>query len=145
MIIFKFWLKSNTRITPFDVPRTIKADTARHVGEPKFLLPDSENAKPSNFSNFVQRTTSQGGELDSVSLESSSRLLVTDSVLLWPARNAGEEGRGESTPDEPKEENLLSKGLKEGVGPLNPGRSAKDGTMLLLPGDETTEPCMRHH
>lgn len=63
---------------PFDVPRTIEAETAKQVGVPKFRLPISENACPFNFFNFVHRTTSHGGEGVSVSPASESRMLLIE-------------------------------------------------------------------
>lgn len=74
---------------------TIEADTARHVGDPKFLLPASEKAWLFNLRSFVHRTTSHGGEGVSVSPGSSSNWLLTEAVRLWFPRNAGEDGRGE--------------------------------------------------
>lgn len=79
---------------PFDVPTTIDAETARHVGEPKFLLPASEKAWPLSLRNRVQRTTSQGGVGVSVSPCSRRNCEPSDAFLLW-VRKAGEDGRGE--------------------------------------------------
>jgi hypothetical protein len=71
------------------------ADTARQVGEPKFLFPASEKAWPLSFFSFVHRTTSQGGDGDSVSPASSCSWLLKDTFRLWLGMKAGEEGRGE--------------------------------------------------
>lgn len=79
---------------PLVVPRTIWAETAIHVGDPKFRLPASENACPLSFFSLVQRTTSHGGDAISVSPGSRASWLVTDTVLLCPVRYAGEDGRG---------------------------------------------------
>lgn len=125
---------------PLVVPRTIWADTAIHVGDPKFRLPASENACPFSFFNLVQRTTSHGGEGESVSPESKASWLVTDTVLLCPVRYAGDDGRGlRPEGDTIRDWNLRSKGLKDGVGLLRPGREATEGRMLLL-GEDKTEP-----
>lgn len=51
---------------PFVVPSTIDAEIAMHVGEPKLRFADSEKAWPESFVSFVQRTTSHGGDGDSV-------------------------------------------------------------------------------
>ena len=80
---------------PFEVPNTMVAETARHVGVPKFLLPASENTCPLSFFSFVQRTTSHGGDGVSVSPGSSSNWLLIDTFRLWVDRNAGDEGLGE--------------------------------------------------
>lgn len=80
---------------PLEVPNTIVADTARQVGEPKFLLPASEKTWPFNFLSFVHRTTSQGGDGVSVSPGSNSNWLLNETFRLWLVRNAGEDGRGE--------------------------------------------------
>lgn len=126
---------------PLVVPRTMDADTAMHVGVPKLLLPASENAWPFIFCSFVHLTTSHGGEGVSVSPTSRARLLVTETLRLWAARNAGDDGRGEPIPGEDsREENLRSKGLKEGVGLPKPGRDPREGSMLLLLGNEANEP-----
>jgi hypothetical protein len=141
MIIFRFWLKSNIKIMPFDVPSTTEAETAMHVGEPKFLLPASENACPFSLLSFVHRTTSHGGEGVSVSPGSSRKLLLRDTLRLCPVRNAGDSDRGErGLGDAIRDWKRRSKGLNEGVGLFNPGREATEGSTLLL-GDETTEPC----
>jgi len=42
------------------VPIAMNADTAMHVGRPKFRLPISENACPVSLPSLVHRTTSQG-------------------------------------------------------------------------------------
>jgi len=68
------------------------AATAKQVGEPKFLLPASENAWPFSLLSFVHRTTSHGGDGVSVSPGSSKNWLVTETVRLWPPRNAGDDG-----------------------------------------------------
>lgn len=77
------------------MPSTIEAETARHVGEPKFLLPASENTWLFSFFSFVQRTTSHGGDGVSVSPGSSRNWLLSETFRLWLARSAGDEGRGE--------------------------------------------------
>lgn len=125
---------------PFDVPRTIDADTAIHVGDPKFLLPASENAWPFSFLSFVHRTTSHGGDGFSVSPWSNKNWLLNEAFRLCAERKAGDDGRGDRMLGEAiRAENLLSNGLKEGVGLFNPGREATDGRTLLL-GEDTTEP-----
>lgn len=119
------------------------ADTAKHVGEPKFLFPASVKTWPLSFRSFVHRTTSQGGEGVSVSLPSSNSWLLTDTLRLWPPRKAGEDGRGDRGEGEyMRDWNLRSKGRKDGVGLLRPGRLASEGS-TLLPGDETAEPWHR--
>lgn len=124
-----------------DVPRTMEAETAMHVGEPKLRLPASEKACPFSFFNLVHRTTSHGGEEVSVSPASRTSWLLRDAVRLWPVRNAGDNGRGESGDGEAiRDWNRLSNGLKEGVGLLRPGREATEGRILLL-GELRTEPC----
>lgn len=125
-----------------DVPSTTEAETAMQVGEPKFLLPTSEKAWPLNLFNFVHRTTSQGGMGASESPGSRSMLLLNDMLLLRSERKAGDDGRGESgLGEDMRDWNLLSNGLKEGAGPLRPGREATEGrTLLLWEGDEITEP-----
>jgi len=65
---------------PFEVPKTIEAETAKQVGVPKFRLPISENACPFNFFSFVHLTTSQGGDGVSVSPASDSRILLIDAL-----------------------------------------------------------------
>lgn len=127
---------------PFDVPMTIVADTARQVGEPKFLLPASEKACPFSLFSFVHRTTSQGGDGVSVSPGSSTNWLVADTVRLCPPIKAGELGLDEEMlGEEIRDWNLLSKGRKEGVGLLMPGRDLCPPSTLLLGGDETADPC----
>ena len=55
-------------------------------------------------------------------------------------RKAGEEGRGLRLEGEDiRDWNRWSKGLKEGVGLLRPGRDAKEGR-TLLPGEDSIEP-----
>jgi hypothetical protein len=128
---------------PVVVPSTMEADTAMHVGEPKFLFPTSENAWPLSLFSFVHRTTSHGGEGVSVSPGSSRNWLVMDMLLLWPEKKAGDDGRGERRlGDDIRDWNRRSKGRNEGVGLLRPCREATDGRMLLL-GDEITEPYIR--
>lgn len=61
---------------PFEVPRTIEAETAIHVGDPKLRFPISEKACPLSFFNFVHRTTSQGGVWVSVSAGSITKWLA---------------------------------------------------------------------
>ena len=113
---------------------------AIQVGDPKFLLPASENTCPFNFLSFVHRTTSHGGDGVSISPASSSNWLLRDALLLWPGRNAGDEGRGERVLGEYiRDWNLRSKGLKDGVGLFKPGLDATEGRTLLL-GDDITEP-----
>lgn len=80
---------------PFEVPSTIEAETARHVGVPKFLLPASENTCPLSFFSFVHRTTSHGAEGVSVSPGSNNNWLLSEIFRLWPPKKAGEEGRGD--------------------------------------------------
>lgn len=124
---------------PLEVPRTIEAEIAIHVGEPKLRFPASENACPFNFWSLVHRTTSHGGEVVSVSLESRKNWLLIDACLLCPVRKAGEEGRGDSIEGvEIRDWNRRSNGRNEGVGLPSPGREARDGT-LLLPGEDIIE------
>lgn len=77
------------------MPSTIMDETARHVGEPKFLLPDSENTCALSFHSFVQRTTSHGGDGVSDPPGSNNSWLLSDTLRLCVDRKAGEEGRGE--------------------------------------------------
>ena len=117
------------------------AETAIHVGVPKFLLPASENARAFIFVSFVHRTTSHGGEVASVSPGSSSSWLLKDTLRLCPERKAGDDGRGDITLGEDiRDWNLRSKGLKEGFGLLRPGLEATEGR-TLLPVDDMTESC----
>lgn len=126
---------------PLVVPKTIEADTAMHVGEPKFRFPASEKACPFSFFSFVHRTTSHGGEGVSVSPGPNRNWLLIDTCLLCPERTEGDDGRGDSNEGEAiRDWNRLSNGLKEGVGLPSPGREAREGT-LLLPGEDTIEPC----
>jgi hypothetical protein len=119
------------------------AETARQVGDPKFLLPASENTWPLSFFSFVHRTTSHGGDGVSVSPGSNNSWLLSETFRLWPDMKAGEEGLGEERyGEEIRDWNLWSKGRKEGVGLDRPGRKAREGSMLL-PGEDITEPCMR--
>jgi hypothetical protein len=116
------------------------ADTARHVGDPKFLFPASVKACPLSFRSFVHRTTSQGGEGVSVSPPSSNSWLLTDTLRLWLPKKAGEDGRGERMDGEyMRDWNLRSKGRKDGVGLPRPGLFARDGSTLLL-GEDMAEP-----
>jgi hypothetical protein len=125
---------------PLDVPRTTEAETAMQVGEPKLRLPASENAWPLSFLSRVQRTTSHGGEGVSVSPGSEKSWLLSETFLLWAVRNAGEDGRGVVEEGEAMRDlKRRSKGLKEGVGLLRPGREAIEGSMLL-PGDDINDP-----
>lgn len=125
---------------PLDVPSTTCMETATHVGDPKFRLPISEKACPFSFLSLVHRTTSHGGDGDSVSPRSSTRLLMSESCLLWRERKAGEEGLGERLLGEAiREEKRRSKGRKEGVGLPRPGREASDGR-TLLPGEDIPDP-----
>jgi hypothetical protein len=80
---------------PFEVPKTIVAETARQVGEPKFRLPASENTWLFSFCNFVHRTTSHGGVGVSASPASRSSWLLSETLRLCEGRKAGEEGLGE--------------------------------------------------
>ena len=77
---------------PFDVPKTIDAETCIHVGVPKLRLPTSENACPFIFFNFVHRTTSHGGDGVSASPESGS-WLDPEPWREWFLRK-GDEARG---------------------------------------------------
>jgi len=116
------------------------AETAMHVGEPKFLFPTSEKACPFSFLSLVHRTTSHGGDGVSVSPESNAKLLLSETVLRCSARKAGEDDRGERPLGEATRAwNLLSKGRKEGVGLFRRGREATEGK-TLLPWEEITEP-----
>lgn len=58
------------------------ADTAMHVGDPKFRLPTSENACPLSFLNLVHLTTSHGGDGVSVSPASKMIWLVMEAFRL---------------------------------------------------------------
>lgn len=80
---------------PLEVPRTTCAETARHVGEPKFRFPTSEKACPFSFLSLVHRTTSHGGEGVSVSPGSKTSWLIKEACRLWLGKKAGEEGRGD--------------------------------------------------
>lgn len=125
---------------PLEVPRTMAAETAIQVGEPKLRFPASEKAWPFNFLSPVHRTISHGGEGVSVSPGSWRNWLLRDVVRLWPPRNAGEEGRGESMEGEAMRDwNRLSNGLNDGVGLPRPGLEAIEGR-TLLPGELSTEP-----
>lgn len=140
MIILRFWLKSNINIMPLDVPSTTCADTATHVGAPKFRLPTSEKACPFSFRSLVHLTTSHGGDGDSMSPRSSTRLLTIESCRPCRDSNAGEDGLGDRLLGvSMREEKRRSKGRKEGVGLPSRGRVAKDGRMLL-PGEEINDP-----
>ncbi|KAI5304971.1 hypothetical protein KEM56_005581 [Ascosphaera pollenicola] len=78
---------SKTRTRPLRVPIMMEVETARHVGWPKFRLPDSENAWPVTCLNFVQRTTSQGADEISNGSDVLGRVLLTrDGVrdMNWP-------------------------------------------------------------
>lgn len=131
------------RIIPLDVPSTMEAETARHVGEPKFLFPASEKACPFSLCSFVHRTTSHGGEVVSVSAASSNSWLLREAFRLWPPGNAGDEGLGDSKlGDAMRDWNLRSNGRNDGVGLLKPRLEATEGS-TLLPTDDITEPC-RH-
>lgn len=104
---------------PFDVPKTMEAETAKHVGEPKLRLAVSANAWPLSFFSFVHRTTSHGGEVDSLSLGSSWKLEVNEILRPWPCENAGEPGREPwMLPEDMREEKRRSKGRNDGAGPL---------------------------
>lgn len=121
------------------MPITIDAETAKHVGVPKFLLPASENVWLLSFFNLVHRTTSHGGEV-SVSAWSRRKLEATETLRLWLCRKAGDDGLGLPGPDEDMRDwNRRSKGRKDGVGLLRPGREAMEGS-TLLPGEDMNEP-----
>lgn len=123
-----------------EVPNTMDAEIAIHVGEPKLRFPASENTCPFSFFSLVHRTTSHGGVGVSVSPDSSKNWLLMDACLLCPARKAGDDGRGDSAEGEAiRDWNRRSKGLNEGVGLLSPGREAREGT-LLLPREDIMEP-----
>jgi hypothetical protein len=78
----------------------------------------------------------------SVSPESGSSWLLREALRVWGLRKAGEEARGGvSVEDERRDWKRLSKGRKEGVGLSRPGRDATEGSMLLPPGEERTDPC----
>lgn len=116
------------------------ADTAMHVGEPKFRLPVSEKACAFSFFSFVHRTTSQGGDGVSPSPPSSCNWLLTDALRLCVLTRAGEDGRRlDMLGVEMRDWNRRSNGRNDGVGLLRPGRDATDGRTLLL-GEEMTEP-----
>lgn len=125
---------------PFDVPITIEPDTAKHVGEPKLRLPASVKACPPSFFSFVHLTTSHGGDVVSVSVWSRKKVELIEALRLWLCRKAGEAGREPMEPkDDRRDWNRRSKGRKDGVGLLRPGREAAVRKTLLL-GDDTTEP-----
>jgi hypothetical protein len=125
---------------PFDVPRTIDADTCIHVGVPKLRLPTSENACPFSFFSLVHRTTSHGGDGVSTSPESGTIWLLIEPWREWPRRK-GDEARGIVSGElERRDWNRLSKGRKEGVGLSRPGLDATDGRTLLPPGEDRREP-----
>lgn len=126
-----------------DVPSTIVAETARHVGDPKFRFPASENAWPLSFRSLVQRTTSHGGVGVSRSAWSRRNCELRETLRLWLERkgNAGDDERGVLILEEEiRDWNRRSKGRNDGEGLLRPGREATDGR-TLLPGEETKDPC----
>ena len=126
---------------PFEVPSTIDADTAIHVGTPKLRLPTSENACPFIFFNFVHCTASHGGDGVSVSPESGTLWLLIEPWREWLLRR-GDEVRGIVSEElEKRDWKRLSKGRKEGVGLSRPGLEATDGNNTLLPpGEDKIEP-----
>jgi hypothetical protein len=127
---------------PFEVPKTIDAETAIQVGTPKFRLPTSEKACPFSFFSFVHRTTSQGGDGVSRSAESGGAMLLIDACLEEPLRK-GEEARGrERAALEIRDWKRLSNGRKDGLGLSRPCRDANEGSMLLPAGDDMKEPCI---
>ena len=67
---------------PFDVPNTIDAETAKHVGVPKLRLPASEKAWPLSFLRRVHLTTSHGGVVVSVSDWSRTKLELSETLRL---------------------------------------------------------------
>lgn len=78
----------------------------------------------------------------SVSPESGNIWLLSDAFREWPLRKAGEDARGIFKVElERRDWNRLSKGRKEGVGLSRPGLEATEGSILLPPGEERTEPC----
>lgn len=132
---------------PFAVPSTIDAATARHVGAPKVRRADSEKACPLSFCRRVQRTTSQGGDVVSVSGPSAGKCELRETLREWPPRKAGDGERGLLAPPAPcrlgdamREEKRRSKGRRDGVGLLRYAREATEGR-TLLPGEEIREPC----
>lgn len=77
----------------------------------------------------------------SVSPESGSSWLLREAVREWLLRN-GEEARGmERLEVERRDWKRLSKGRNDGVGLSRPGLEATEGSILLPPGDDSTEPC----
>ena len=102
------------------MPTAINADTAKHVGLPKFRLPTSEYSCPVIFRSFVHLTTSQGacgGSSDVASpceepLKGDS---CEDSEICLECgdRNAGDAPRDEGDGDNVGlPSNLRSKGCK---------------------------------
>lgn len=130
------------------------------VGDPKLRLADSEKDWPDSFVSFVQRTTSHGGEDDSVlppitdeALDWSWYWLVSELLRLCvrlKLRSPGEDGRpvGESRPllllplgEAMRDWKRWSKGRNDGLEPRNPKRDRlpDEGNTLLPPKDETME------
>lgn len=120
------------------VPKTIDAEIAKHVGDPKLRFPASEKAWPFSFRSRVHRTTSHGGDDVSVSAWSRTKLELRDAWRLWEERKAGDEGRGLFVREEDDMRDLKrrSKGRKDGVGLPMPGREGR----TLLPGDDRKDP-----
>lgn len=104
-------------------------------------MPASENACPFSFLSLVHRTTSHGGDGESVSPVSNNSWLLREIFLLCPGTKTGDEGREDRLlGDAILDWNLLSKGRKDGVGLLRPGLGATEGRTLLV-GDDMPEPC----
>jgi len=77
-----------------------------------------------------------------VSPESGTIWLLIEACREWPWRNAGEEDRdGLREELESRDWKRLSNGRKEGVGLSRPGLEAREGNILLPPGEDTREPC----
>lgn len=123
-----------------EVPTTIDAETAKHVGDPKLRLPASEKAWPLSFRRRVHRTTSHGGEGVSTSAWSRINWELSDTLRLCAERKAGDAERGEwIAEEEMRDWNRRSKGRNEGVGLLKPGREATEGR-TLLEGEDMKDP-----
>jgi len=77
----------------------------------------------------------------SMSPESGNIWLLSEAFREWPLRKAGEDARGMVSVElERRDWKRLSKGRKEGVGLSRPGLEATEGSMLLPPGEDRTEP-----
>ena len=77
----------------------------------------------------------------SVSPESGRSVLAREALRVCVLRKEGEEARGVARgEDERRDWKRLSKGRKEGVGLSRPGLEATEGSILLPPGEDSTDP-----